>query len=114
MTVSAPPGLAGDFNEDNKVDAADYVVWRKNDGTNNGLPNDNGLGTPIGVAHFNLWRANFGEMAGSGSCEYSRSSGTDFPGVDDFRESWLARSSRAGEESFESNGDSYSSRLASV
>jgi hypothetical protein len=44
--------LPGDFNFDGKVDAADYVVWRKN-----GLSLD----------EFNTWRANFGAMAGSGS-----------------------------------------------
>jgi hypothetical protein len=44
--------LDGDFNNDGKVDAADYVVWRKTDGT------------PTG---YNLWRANFGAMAGAGS-----------------------------------------------
>ena len=91
VTVAAPPGLAGDFNEDNKVDAADYVVWRKNDGTNNALPNDNGLGTPIGVAHFNLWRANFGEMRERQRFECSRNSGTRFTSVDDFGD-WLVRS----------------------
>jgi hypothetical protein len=57
-------GLAGDFNEDDKVDAADYVVWRKNGA--NPLPNDNGLATS--AERFDLWRANFGNMApGSGS-----------------------------------------------
>ena len=38
-------GLDGDFNHDGTVDAADYVVWRKNDGG------------PDGYAE---WRANFG------------------------------------------------------
>jgi T5SS/PEP-CTERM-associated repeat protein len=42
----------GDFNGDLKVDAADYVVWRKTDGT------------PAG---YNEWRANFGRAFGSGS-----------------------------------------------
>jgi autotransporter-associated beta strand protein len=60
-------GLPGDFNSDGKVDAGDYVTWRKNDGTNNALANDNGLGVPIGPAHFNLWRANFGNPPGSGA-----------------------------------------------
>jgi hypothetical protein len=46
------PGIPGDFNEDGKVDAADYVVWRKTDGT------------PTG---YNLWRTNFGRTSGSGS-----------------------------------------------
>ena len=63
---AAPPGAPGDFNSDGKVDAADYVTWRKNNGTGNALPNDNGLGTPIGTAHYNLWKANFGTVAGSG------------------------------------------------
>ena len=45
-------GIPGDFNNDGKVDAADYVVWRKTDGT------------PAG---YNVWRAHFGQTAGSGS-----------------------------------------------
>lgn len=58
----------GDFNDDGKVDAADYVVWRDNVGTTNVLPNDNGIGGTIGTAHYDLWRTNFGAGAsGSGS-----------------------------------------------
>jgi autotransporter-associated beta strand protein len=63
-----PAGLPGDFNSDGKVDAGDYVTWRKNSGTNNALANDNGLGTPVGPAHYDLWRGNFGNTtSGSGS-----------------------------------------------
>jgi hypothetical protein len=58
------PGLDGDFNDDGKVDAADYVVWRKNETANAALPNDDGLTTQ--AERFNLWRSNFGDMAGSG------------------------------------------------
>ena len=47
--------LPGDFNLDGKVDAADYVKWRK------------GLGTNYTPAHFNIWRAHFGQTAGSSS-----------------------------------------------
>jgi hypothetical protein len=64
LTVVAP-GVLGDFNQDNKVDAADYVVWRKNDIANAALPNDNGLTTQS--ARFELWRSNFGNMPGSGA-----------------------------------------------
>jgi hypothetical protein len=46
------PGLAGDFNGDGRVDAADYVFWRKNDGS---------------ATNYNIWRSNFGRTAGSGS-----------------------------------------------
>jgi hypothetical protein len=56
-TVSVIGGgsLPGDFNLDGKVDAADYVVWR--------------TGTVVAntQANFNLWRANFGNTAGSGA-----------------------------------------------
>jgi hypothetical protein len=60
-TNAVPP--VGDFNVNNSVDAADYVVWRKNFNGTNALPNDNGLGTPIGSAHYTLWRSNFGNSA---------------------------------------------------
>ena len=53
-------GVSGDFNGDGSVDAADYTVYRDNLGSNTPLPNDNGLGTPIGAAHYDLWRSNFG------------------------------------------------------
>ena len=58
-------GLAGDFNNNGTVDAADYALWRDNSG-NASLPNDNGLTTQSD--RYNLWRSNFGKMsAGSGS-----------------------------------------------
>jgi hypothetical protein len=62
----ASPGLAGDFNSNGVVDAADYLVWRKNAGTNNALPNNLISGT-IGMAQYNEWRANFGQASGSGA-----------------------------------------------
>ncbi|MEX2308377.1 MAG: hypothetical protein WD738_12320 [Pirellulales bacterium] len=61
----APEGIDGDYNDDGKVDAADYVVWRKNESTMNTLPNDPHGGT-IGALQYDTWRANFGAMAGSG------------------------------------------------
>jgi hypothetical protein len=47
MVAYDPPALAmpGDYNGDGTVDAADYVVWRKIDGTQGG---------------YNAWRTNFG------------------------------------------------------
>jgi hypothetical protein len=60
------PILAGDYNQNSVVDAADYVVWRKNAGTVNILPNDPNGGT-IGTAQYNTWRTNFGQPSGSGA-----------------------------------------------
>jgi hypothetical protein len=44
--------LEGDFNGDGIVDTADYVWWRKSDGT---------------VAGYNTWRTNFGRTTAAGS-----------------------------------------------
>ena len=60
-----PAGILGDFDANGTVEAADYVLWRKNDGTSNALQNDNGLGTPIGQSHYDLWRANYGASLSS-------------------------------------------------
>jgi hypothetical protein len=58
VTNEAAP--LGDFDNSGIVNSRDYVIWRKNQNTNNALPNDNGLSTPVGTAHYDLWRANFG------------------------------------------------------
>jgi hypothetical protein len=56
--------LPGDYNDNGRVDAADYVVWRKNLNTANTIPNDT---TPNWVMDddYAVWRANFGRAAGS-------------------------------------------------
>jgi hypothetical protein len=61
-----PAGIPGDYNDDGAVDAADYVVWRKFEGTTTTLPNDPHGGT-IGSLQFNTWRANFGNTTGGGT-----------------------------------------------
>jgi hypothetical protein len=62
--LSVVAALAGDYNGDGVVDAADYVVWRKTDGT------------PTG---YNAWRANFGETAGGGGTGINSSSHRNVP-----------------------------------
>lgn len=54
-----PVGVAGDFNEDQMVNLADYTVWRDNLGSSTALPNDNDLGVPVGVAHYDVWKSSF-------------------------------------------------------
>jgi hypothetical protein len=44
-------GLPGDYNHNGTVDTADYVMWRKTDGTSIG---------------YNTWRTHFGPSNGSG------------------------------------------------
>jgi hypothetical protein len=67
VTDLPPAAQLGDFNSDGKVNAADYVTWRKNLNSGTALPNDNGLGTPIGSGHYDLWRSHFGNPPGAGS-----------------------------------------------
>jgi hypothetical protein len=47
--------IAGDYNGNGVVDAADYVAWR------------HGLGTTYPQTDYDIWRANFGNTAASGS-----------------------------------------------
>lgn len=64
-------GLRGDYNDDGRVDASDYVVWRSNFGTEMWLPNDP-LGGPIGAAHHEQWKSNYGATAFSGGAALVR------------------------------------------
>jgi hypothetical protein len=60
-TISA--GVAGDYNGNGVVDAADYVVWR------NGGPLQNESATPgvTDAADYDFWRSRFGATSASGS-----------------------------------------------
>jgi hypothetical protein len=57
------PGIAGDYNNDGKVDAKDYVIWK------NGSPLQNETVTPGSntIEDYNVWRASFGNHTGSGA-----------------------------------------------
>ena len=55
-TVPEPTGIPGDYNHDGRVDAADYLVWRKS------------IGTALG---YDTWRAHFGEPGSSGAALHS-------------------------------------------
>ena len=52
--------LAGDYNHDDRVDAADYVMWRKTMGSTTHLAAD-GSGEQTSIqADYEVWRSNFG------------------------------------------------------
>jgi len=68
MTPAAPP-LPGDYNCNNVVDAADYALWAKTNGTNvqaySGADGD-GNGT-VNQNDYDVWRSHFGNtLSGDG------------------------------------------------
>lgn len=65
LTVLGLQALAGDFNDDGLVNAADYTVWRDNLGLDAAALNGNGVGAATVVdADYDLWAANYGAAAG--------------------------------------------------
>ena len=58
-------GLAGDYNLNGTVDAADYVIWRKTLGqTGSGLAADGNGDEIIDTEDYDVWRVNFDRTAG--------------------------------------------------
>lgn len=53
--VMVAPSLAGDFNDDGIVDAADYTIWR------------DGLGGQFNPEGYDVWKTHFGQTAGAGA-----------------------------------------------
>jgi hypothetical protein len=73
LVPSAETVLPGDYNDDDVVDAADYVVWRRFLNTATELPND---ATPgVNDSDYSVWRANFGNSLpiGSGDARFAAS-----------------------------------------
>lgn len=61
LPTLAPTGIAGDYNTNGVVDAADYVLWR------NGGPLQNDATPGVQPGDYDVWKANFGKTPGSGS-----------------------------------------------
>src|SRR3954464_14215723 len=64
VNATLAPGLAGDYNKNHVVDAADYALWRKNLNSRSG---------------YNSWRANFGAVGGNGTAVGSGSGAVPEP-----------------------------------
>lgn len=60
------PVLAGDYNGDGMVDAADYSVWRDRLAAGGPLQNETASPGVVDQADYDAWKANFGANAGNG------------------------------------------------
>jgi hypothetical protein len=70
MAGATAAAIPGDYNGNGAVDAADYVVWRDNNGLMGGATAAQGDGTGDGnvtVEDYNFWRSSFGTGAGTGA-----------------------------------------------
>ncbi len=69
LQIGAAPTLTGDYNGNNIVDAADYVLWRETlNQTGPGLAADGNANNQVDAADYQLWRTNFGRTpAGAGT-----------------------------------------------
>jgi autotransporter-associated beta strand protein len=67
LNASGPGGVAGDYNQNGVVDAADYVLWRNSLGPGS-LPNEGGISPGVvDTADYNFWRSRFGATSGAAS-----------------------------------------------
>ena len=61
-------GVAGDFNHNGSVDAADYTLWRNSIGRSGAsLAADANGDSQIDAADYAVWKANFGRQIGGGA-----------------------------------------------
>jgi hypothetical protein len=65
--LSAPMELAGDFNDNGTVDAADYAAWRDKLGTASTLPNETDTPGMVTQEDYTTWRGNFGAASAQGA-----------------------------------------------
>ena len=79
----AVAALAGDYDQNGVVDAADYIVWRKVLGSSvpaSGSSADGDADGHITQADYDIWRANFGRSSLTGAAA-SLAAGGSFESV---------------------------------
>jgi hypothetical protein len=62
LAINAAAFLPGDYNHDDMVNSADYIVWRKTLGSMTELAADGSGDLQIDEDDYNIWRANFGAV----------------------------------------------------
>ncbi|TWT74528.1 PEP-CTERM motif protein [Posidoniimonas polymericola] len=67
LAGAKPEPVAGDYNSDGVVDAADYTVWRDQKGQSTTLPNTDPSDTDnlVTQSEYEFWKSRFGSTSGS-------------------------------------------------
>lgn len=64
---TVPDGIPGDYNGDNKVDAADYTIWRDTLNSSTDLRADGDHNGAVDASDYGVWKMHFGSGGGIGS-----------------------------------------------
>jgi hypothetical protein len=67
---AAPSPHSGDFNNDGRVDAADYDIWKSDFGSTTELAADGNHDGIVDAADYNVWRDHLRQPAGSASTAF--------------------------------------------
>jgi hypothetical protein len=62
LTIEYQPVFAGDYNNDGRVDAADYVLWRKHLDEFTMLANETATPGRVTAEDYDIWRTHFGAV----------------------------------------------------
>jgi hypothetical protein len=67
LAINAAAFLPGDYNHDERVDSADYIIWRKTLNSTTSLAADGSYNELVDQADYDMWRRSYGTfVAGSG------------------------------------------------
>jgi hypothetical protein len=71
LAINAAAFLPGDYNHDDRVDAADYVLWKKTFGSTTMLAADGSGNKTVDRADYDVWHRNFGLTVTAGGLSFS-------------------------------------------
>jgi hypothetical protein len=69
--VVIPPPMAGDYDRNGKVEATDYLVWRRSLNSNANLAADGNGNGVVDNDDFTVWKRNFGRTVGAAATAVS-------------------------------------------
>lgn len=65
LAIDRAAFLPGDYNHDDRVDAEDYILWRKTYGSTTALAADGSGNGMVDQSDFTVWRQHFGATVGA-------------------------------------------------